>query len=54
MIKLLPIVALSGFTKDFPTLNRWEVLYYYPQQCAMKHVFGVKATIKFIPNDNRN
>lgn len=49
---LLPIVAYIAFRKDFPNLNEWESLYYYPEQCAMKYIFGVNATIKFIPNEH--
>lgn len=45
---LIPKVAYSAFCNDFPQLNQWEALYYYPQQVAMKEVFGVNATIKFI------
>lgn len=45
---LLPVVAKSAFANDFPQLNQAEVNYYYKEQCAMKEVFGVKATIKFI------
>lgn len=46
---LLPIVARSAFEDDFKdTLNPAQLKYYYPQQCAMKYMFGVKATIKFI------
>jgi len=46
---LLPIVARSAFNNDFKyTLNSYQLDYYYEEQCAMKHIFGVKATIKFI------
>lgn len=47
-MKQLPIVAYSAFCRDFPSLNRWERKWYYLQQCAMKSMFDVKATIKFI------
>lgn len=47
-MKELPIVAYSAFCKDFTNLNKYECLYYYKEQCAMKWIFGVKSTIKFI------
>jgi hypothetical protein len=45
---LLPIVAKAAFAKDFPNLNEFEVNYYYKQQCAMKEMYGIDSTIKFI------
>jgi hypothetical protein len=44
----IPIVAISAFAKDYPSLNKWEVQWYYKQQCAMKFIWGIKAKIKFI------
>ncbi len=53
MIKL-PIVAYSAFCKDYPNLNnKYEQLYYYNEQCAMKWIFGINSNIKFIQYENR-
>lgn len=46
---LLPSAARAAFNNDFKhILNKQQLDYYYPQQCAMKEMFGGKATIKFI------
>jgi len=45
---LLPIVAYTAFCNDYTNLNKWECMYYYKEQCAMKEMFGVNAKIKFI------
>lgn len=47
---VIPIVAKSLFIKDFALINDNQFIqdYYYKEQCAMKYLFGVKSTIKFI------
>jgi hypothetical protein len=47
-MKLLPIVAYTAFCNDYINLNKWECMYYYKEQYAMKWIFGINAKIKFI------
>ena len=47
-MKLLPVVAYSSFIKEFKLTENNPINHYYKEQCAMKWVFGIKATIKFI------
>lgn len=45
---LLPIVAKSLFIKDFALTSKDWIEHYYKEQCAMKSMYGIRATIKFI------
>lgn len=51
---LIPIIAKSLFIKDFALSedNKATQDYYYREQCAIKELFGSKASIKFIINTN--
>lgn len=46
---VLPIVAKSLFIKDFALIKGKDwIEHYYREQCAMKEMYGVKSSIKFI------
>jgi hypothetical protein len=46
---LIPIVAKSLFIKDFALIEGKDwIEHYYKEQCAIKIMYGSKATIKFI------
>jgi len=49
---LLPIVAKSLFIKEFKLDkdNRPTQDYYYKEQCAIKELFSIRSSIKFINN----
>jgi hypothetical protein len=46
---LLPIVAKALFIKDFKLIEGKDwIEHYYKEQCAIKFLYGINATIKFI------
>ena len=45
---LIPIVAYSSFERDYSNLNKYEVQWYYKEQCAIKEIWRIKYNIKFI------
>jgi hypothetical protein len=46
---LIPIVAKSLFIKDFALVEGKDwIEHYYKEQCAIKELYGIKSSIKFI------
>lgn len=52
---LLPIVAKSLFIKEFNLIEGKDwIEHYYKEQCAIKEMYGIKASINFINQNNDN